>query len=58
MLTPCLIHTTHHTPMDPTIPTTCRGGGPPMISLSWLDDDDGFESERHSGFRPHLEDPV
>ena len=55
MLTPCLIHTTHHTPMDPTIPTTCRGG-PPMISLSWLDD--GFESERHSGFRPHLEDPV
>ena len=32
-------------------------GGPPIVTISWLDDDDGFNEEWHSGFRPHLEDP-
>ena len=32
--------------------------GAPMVTISWLDDDDGFESEWVSDFRPHLEDPV
>ena len=33
-------------------------GGPPIVSISWLDDDNEFESEWTSAFRPHLEDPV
>jgi hypothetical protein len=33
-------------------------GAPPMTAISWLDDDDGFEEEWRSDFRPHLEDPV
>ena len=32
--------------------------GAPMVTISWLDDDDGFESEWVSDFRPHLEDPA
>jgi hypothetical protein len=31
-------------------------GAPPLTSISWLDDDDEFESEWISDFRPHLED--
>jgi hypothetical protein len=33
-------------------------GGPSIVSISWLDDDDEFESEWTSAFRPHLEDPA
>lgn len=30
--------------------------GPPMASISWLDDDDSEGEESRSDFRPHLED--
>ena len=30
----------------------------PMVSISWLDDDDTFESEWVTDFRPHVEDPA
>jgi hypothetical protein len=33
-------------------------GGPPIVSISWLDDGNEFESEWTSAFRPHLEDPA
>jgi hypothetical protein len=33
-------------------------GAPPMTTISWLDDDDAFEEEYRSDFRPHLNDPA
>jgi hypothetical protein len=33
-------------------------GAPPIVSISWQDDGDEFESEWRSDFRPHLEDPA
>jgi hypothetical protein len=33
-------------------------GAPPLTSVSWLDDEDEFESEWQTDFRPHLEDPA
>ena len=33
-------------------------GAAPMVSISWLDDDDSFETEWVTDFRPHLEDPA
>jgi hypothetical protein len=46
-----------HHPDGPDDPDDLPGG-PPMISISWLDDDDEYGSDVRYDFRPHLEDPV